>query len=313
MTIKDNPWELMNNGSQRRASLVHDIYWIKEEIKGQYGMKISMSSSSVSKLNLKDIKLKNIDIIENKSGGEIDCYLVLKDQSAYELFYSLCNDLIIEAGKNQDKKLLITIIINRLKKWKNLFANNYNEKLSMENQMGLFSELDTLLNYVAKKYSIKEAIHTWKGPELDKQDFILENLALEVKSHKSGKTESITISSPYQLYSTKPEFFLRVYSLDNQENGLSIEHLLRKIRKILRENNLYNEINMLELKVNQYGYFDVIHEKQLLTFKIDKISIYNVDNKFPKISVNEIPEEIINLKYQIDLVKCKDFLINEDL
>lgn len=314
MTIIENPWIVMSNGSQRRASMIHDIYWIREEIEGKYGLKISLNFLlEDGDLDISSIKLKNIEVFENKTSKKTHLYLLLKDQSAYELFYQLCNDLIIKAETTKNEQGIIKILINRLNRWKNLLVNNYDKSVPLETQMGLFSELDTLLNYVSSKLPIEEAVCSWGGPDADRQDFILENLALEVKSHRSGKSECVTISNLHQLYSTKENFILRVYSLDKNENGITIEDLIQEIKKLLLINEAYKEIDLLEQKINQYGYFDSIHQKYLTTFKVDKVSIYNVTKEFPKLIVDDIPGEIINLKYQIDLAKCKNFLLDEEL
>lgn len=314
MTIIENPWIVMSSGSQRRASMIHDIYWIREEIEGKYGLKISLNFLlEESDLDIGSIKLKNIEVFENKTSKKTQFYLLLKDQPAYELFYQLCSDLIIKAEAIENERALVKVIFNRLNRWKNLLVNDFEKSVPLEIQMGLFSELDTLLNYVSSKQSIEDAVCSWGGPDADRQDFILENLALEVKSHKSGKSECITISNLNQLFSTKVNFLLRVYSLDKNENGITIEDLIQEIKKLLLINDSYKEIDLLEQKVNQYGYFDSIHQKDLITFKIDKISMYNISNEFPKLVVDDIPKEIINLKYQIDLAKCKKFLVDEDL
>lgn len=306
-----NPWKDMSRGSQRRASLVHDAYWIKEELEGNYGLKLSLKRVEES-LEIKNLKLKNIDIFENKYDEKVDLYLVLNNLSEHDIFHSLCLDLITECENYNEEVEIYIVVFNRLTRWKNLLLNNKDKSLPMEIQMGLFSELDALLNIAsAETISLKEAILSWGGPDSDKQDFILDNLALEIKSHKTGKNEVIHVSSPQQLFSSKKRLVLRVYSLDIRENGDTIENLIQQIKRELKSNHLYNEMYVFEQKINQYGYKDNLHMDNLYKFNIDKISNFDVKSDFPRVKIEDIPKGIINMKYQLNLNSCKEYLIND--
>lgn len=306
-----NPWKDMARGSQRRASLYHDIYWIKEEMEGNYGLKLSLKNSEEN-LKIKELKLKNIDIFENKNEDKTDLYLMLNSLYDYDIFNSLCMDLIEECENYSEKVEIYVVVFNRLTRWKNLLLNNKEKSLPIELQMGLFSELDTLLSIVlTKKTSLKEAVLSWGGPDSDKQDFILDKLALEVKSHKTGKNEVIHVSSPQQLFSSKNRLVLRVYSLDIKENGDTVENLIQQIKHELKNNNLFNEMYIFEQKIVQYGYKDDFHKDTLYKFHIDKISNFDVRNDFPRVDLESIPSGIINMKYQLNLNNCKDYLIDD--
>ncbi|WP_114571246.1 PD-(D/E)XK motif protein [Exiguobacterium flavidum] len=307
-----NPWNEMAFGSQRRATIVHDIFWIREELKGNYAIKFSLSNKHKEAFNIEDIKLKNIEIIkkENQSGS-IEWFLLLKESSESDLFSRLCQDLIDSTQETPDEKSMIIIVVNRLKRWQKFLENNKDYKLAVEVQMGLFSELHALLYSVAREKSMKDSIYTWVGPEADKQDFIFKDSVLEVKSHRSTKKDIISISSPHQLYTVKEYLTLMVYALGMDEEGQTVADLIALIKERLILERNQEEIKTLESKIEKYGYFEIFHQENLTRFRVDRITFYEVNDAFPKVQINHIPNEISNLKYQIDLSQCRDFVMKD--
>lgn len=298
-------------GSKRRASMPHDIFWIREELRGEFGLKISLTRIDASKIKVEEIKFRNIEFLKaSRSMGEIEWYLLLKEPEEWELFLKLCMDLIEQVENVEKEETALLIIVNRLRRWQKLLMNRADNQLSLEIQMGLFSELHSLLCHVSQYITLKEAIHAWGGPESDIQDFMFGERALEIKSHKATRGEFITISSPYQLYSVKKHFNLIVYAMSATEQGQTISDLIAMIKDELRKEMLLNELELLDLKTAQYGYFDLIHKDNLINFHIDKITTYEVTDAFPKLNVNEISEGVVNLKYQIDLTKCEEYKVN---
>lgn len=306
-----NPWEDMPLGSRRRASIPHDIFWVREELRGDFGLKISLNHITDSQINVEEMKFRNIEFIKaTQSNEKIEWYLLLKETEEWELFLKLCNDLIEQVENVEKEETALNVIVNRLRRWQKLLMNKAGNQLSLEVQMGLFTELHTLLNQVSKYTTVKEAVHSWGGPELDIQDFIFGERALEVKSHKASRGEFITISSPYQLYSVKKSFNLIVYALSTNESGETIADLINSIKNELEKEMLGNEMDLLDLKTAQYGYFDLIHKDNLLNFHIDRVSAYEVNDTFPKIKIEDVPEGILNLKYQVDLTKCEEYKVD---
>lgn len=309
----DNPWENMAIGSKRRASMPHDIFWIREEVRGEFGLKISLTQIDASKIKVEEIKFRNIEFLKaSRNKGEIEWYLLLKEPEEWELFLKLCIDLIEQVDNVEKKETALIIIVNRLRRWQKLLMNRADNQLPLETQMGLFSELYSLFYHVSQYTTLKEAIHAWGGPESDIQDFVFGERALEIKSHKATRGEFITISSPYQLFSVKKYFNLIVFAMSANEQGQTVSDLIALIKIELRKEVLLNELELLDLKTAQYGYFDLIHKDNLINFHIDKITAYEITDSFPKLSMNEIPDGIVNLKYQIDLTKCEEYKVNID-
>ena len=172
--------------------------------------------------------------------------------------------------------------------------------------MGLFTELICLRDFVIKKVGVKQAINSWVGPESDKQDFLLEDAAIEVKSHRTSKGAFAFISSYHQLNREKEPLYLFSYALTSAENGKSVEDIAQNIRTLVPEDSI-EIIDTFEYKLIEYGYIPELVKEPLQRFIVDRVKAYHISNGFPRISITELKSQIIDIKYVIDLSKCDSF------
>lgn len=307
MMTKENPWEEIAYGTQRRALMEHNIFWIKES-KGDYGICIEIQNEKGVRVG--ELDLKDIEVFEKISKDVFKWYLVLRNKEEWQIFKVLCNDLMEAATSAKTEKAMLSIMEVRLKRWQNLLKKSRNLNLSTEVQMGLYSELECLKSIVALQIGIKAAIQNWVGPDSGRQDFLLDNSALEVKSYRTSKGEKITISSKDQLTSEKENLYLVTYALTKSDNGKSIEDEAKEIKQLLNETGEQQLIDLLDMKLLDYGYSPLIHKPNMLdSFIVDKIKHYIIDEQFPRLTSHQIPAEIITVRYQIDMSLCSEWEI----
>ncbi|QUH26419.1 PD-(D/E)XK motif protein [Serpentinicella alkaliphila] len=311
MINNTNPWIKMSVSSLRRidAKVNHNIFWIKD-FYGNYGFCIH--SKIGFNIDENTIKLRGISISKrnsNSNNGIVELYLILNNYEEWEIFLTLCEDLVAVTKKYISDELMIHAVENRLRRWQQLLKMQINRSLTLEKQMGLFSELLCLRDFVCKKVGIKQAITSWVGPEYDKQDFLLDDMVIEVKSYRSSKGEFAHISSLHQLNSEKEPLYLFTYSLTTSENGLTVENVIESIRLVLK-NESNETINMFEDRLIEYGYVPELNNEPLKKFILDKLKVFCVMPCFPKISSNVVSSHIVSVKYTIDLTKCNEFEIN---
>ena len=201
---------------------------------------------------------------------------------------------------------MISAVEVRLQRWQQLLKKDRSSEMSFEKQMGLYTELFTLKEIVAKKIGIKGAIISWVGPEFDKQDFLLDDAILEVKSYRTSKGAIVHISSLHQLISEKIPLFLLSFGLTRSENGLSIKNIVFEIKKQL-ENEANDYLNMFELKLIEYGFIPEIIKSPLYNFIVDVKKVFFVSDEFPRILPKTIQSQITSVKYSIDLTKCEEY------
>lgn len=308
MMIKEkSPWDEMATSSQRRidAEAIHNIFWITD-LEGNYGFFLEIDE--LFENFEMPAKLKGISFLKRNSARKGELFLILNKKEDWQIFHTLCEDLIALSQKYENDLAMINAIEVRLMRWQQLLKYDITQKMTLERQMGLFSELSFLMEILIPEIGLKQAINSWVGADFDKQDFLLDNAIVEIKSYRTSKGAKISISSLEQLYSDKEPLFITSYSLTTSDNGLGLNELIHQI-KVLLENE-YNEINdVFENKLLEYGYFPEIIEFKEYKFLIDKIRTFKVTDDFPKITPNNINHLITNVKYSIDLHYCEEFEI----
>jgi len=304
MTSTDNPWKDMQESSQRRIDNLsdHNIFWITD-LKGGYGF--CLQSKNIFNNTDSRSYLKGINIVKRNSAENIgELFLLLNQKEDWPIFLSLCNDLVSMTHKYDDDLAMISAVEIRLNRWQQLLKLDSLNEMSLKTQMGLYSELTCLLEFVIPKYGVSQSITTWVGPDFDKQDFLLDNAILEVKSYKTSKGEVVNISSVNQLYSEKIPLFLLTYGLTISENGTSIDDLVLVINKLL-ESKANDFKDQFDSKLMEYGYIPELATKPLINFIVDKSKGYLVSDSFPKLDPTSLVQEIISVKYSIDMLLCE--------
>jgi hypothetical protein len=285
------------------------MYWMTDT-EGKYGFYLKTSNFFDDGLSIPN--LKGISTLKrNTPKGFGELFLVLTDNDDWELFKVLCDDLVntaLQCGKDEE---MIDAVEIRLRRWHLLLKRERQRDLTLEVQMGLFSELICLKDLIAPKIGIKQAAASWVGANFDKQDFLLENSALEVKSYRTSKGPTIEISSAQQLSSEKESLFLVTYALTNHENGLSIADISKIISAMLLVESS-EALDLFESKLMNCGYIPEMLKEPLVKFKTDKIRGYAVTEEFPKITAEKIQSQIVSVKYSIDLTQCEEFKVDLD-
>lgn len=303
---KDNPWADMPESSKRRTGedTERNLFWITD-LRGEYGFYIQTAKAFDDTnwtINLKGISVQK----RNSQDGRGELFLVLSSKDDWQIFKILCDDLTAEALRCASDEKMISAVEVRLKRWQQLLKQETHRELTAEVQMGLFSELLCLRDVIAPKIGIGQAVNSWVGPDFDKQDFLMDKSAVEVKSYRTSKGAVASISSIHQLESDKESLFLTAYGLTQSENGLSIEDIAESIKKLLQTEP--NEVfDLFENKLAQYGYIPELIKEPLIKFITDKSRAYFVSDEFPKIDSKNIRSQIVSVKYSIDLSRCAEF------
>jgi hypothetical protein len=306
MTNHESPWTNMAESSQRRVDFEtqHNLFWITD-LQGNYGFCLQTKTIVINAEN--KFNLKGISIFKrNSKKDHIELFLILQKKEDWQIFFVLCEDLIAVTKRYDTDEKMISAVEIRLKRWQQLLKQNNNQEFTIEKQMGLFSELLCLKDIVAIKTGIKQAIVSWVGPEFDKQDFLMDNAVIEVKSHRTSRGEIVHISSLQQLKCEKEPLFLMSYALTTSENGMSVEDISRSIRELLIPES--NEIlDLFENKLIEYGYIPEIIKEPLKKFILDKQKVFYISDSFPKIVPEDVKSQISSVKYSIDLSQCYEF------
>lgn len=302
-TIMNNPWESLDTLSKLRIDAGdYSAFWIMDSL-NRYGLMIQCDKDFIKPK--KEIKLKGIKLQLDFTTKPNKLILILREKDDWEIFLILCNDLI-NVLKNQAGNP-INNIFKRMYRWQKLLRQTNLKMMSKEEQMGLFSELKILLNYIIPKYGRVNGISSWVGALGDKQDFLLDSFSIEVKSFRLSAGNKVWISSKEQLNSDNKPIYLITCALIEFTSGESVVDMVEIIGRELKDDYLISEFND---RLERYGYFPELPKNYFTNFVLEKTIGYEVREEFPKINIEHVSANIKDLKYSIDLSDCSKFKVD---
>src|SRR5258708_17450041 len=125
--------------------------------------------------------------------------MLLNDKGNWELFFSLCNDLVEATDHINDSAEAVQKIMIRLNRWHEFLKKRHPGLLSEEKILGLIGELLFIKNHLIPVFGPGQSIKFWQGPEGLPQDFNVNESAIEVKCQSASRSDTVRISSADQL------------------------------------------------------------------------------------------------------------------
>ena len=256
------------------------------------------------------------------SGIDIDLILVdqhsllvltLLDEDNLDKFSYLCEDLA-EQTSCLDGDELIQNIFKILQEWSNLFTA-IQKGISEQKLIGLLGELYALYKHFIPTLGPESSLKAWIGPLGSKQDFVLDNISIEVKSHRVGFTDKVSISSVEQLDNPIANNFY-LYKADFSSSGpadnISLNYLREQILQLLSSNStLENEFRQKFNKIASKATELQSNKK----FNVVKETIFSITDDFPMIRYESLDRGIIktSVKYDLDVQQLEEFISNNTL
>ena len=181
-----NPWEEiktpLSNYNVRRADAEHpyDFFWAKD-VSGDY-LFIFQCDSEISFPN-KIPALAGVEVLLPKNEKDNKTRLILKltSRDDWDIFHSLCRDLVSATASSPNEETVAVVIVRRLERWHLFLKKNRPKLMSEAEQKGLIGELLFLKDYIFPQYAISDALSFWQGPSGASQDFNIGDFAVEVK------------------------------------------------------------------------------------------------------------------------------------
>lgn len=308
-TISIIDFESMFNGLQNEFFGKQKKIIVDSSLKVYYGittenyLRISfMSTIEPTRID----STKELRVAQGQESDDVywTCFDLL-NPSGQKVFFAFCNDLVDSITGQFDEKMALLELKNRYHSWKSMFRNR--RKMSSETNQGLFGELYFMKQYMFDKYDINKVVDSWSGPNGLNKDFSIDNEWYEVKTTLSN-SQTIKISSISQLSSTTPGnlVVIKVEKMSESfDNGYSnIYDLFKSIMYKIRDNETKEKF--IE-KLLQYG-FDVDENSNTEKYKFVDLSIYNVDNNFPRLLERDIKyQEIGKVTYELILPTLEKF------
>lgn len=309
----NNPWnEIATPTREFNVRLVSDthplkLYWGKD-VRGGYLFIIQFSRNITPDKKM----LPELSGIRIAIAPAPDCcrlVLLLNETPNWEIFKSLCVDLIYASENASDHSEAVNIILRRLLRWHEFLKREKLHLLSAEAIKGLIGELLFMKNVLAPQFGWPETISFWKGPLGAPQDFAVYDTAVEIKAQSGSSKPYIQISSLEQLDAQLPEFYLVVNTLatiDPEHNeAFTLNSLIAGIRaELTRTDDMTREL--FESLIFQVGYIQLEHY-DTLSYRCVASRTFCICEDFPRLMICNVPAGITKASYQISLDSCMPF------
>ncbi len=289
------------------------LYWGRDSV-GHCLFIIELSGDQSELFRSQHVKVQGIKselrfIDTSKTLGMV---VSLEKHVDQDLFFAMCQTLITVLREVTDSATGLSVALVQIKRWKAFMAGRKRGLLSAEEVRGLFGELTFLQQMLDQCSTEADALTSWEGPESIQQDFILGNMAVEVKTLSGRERNSIRISSEDQLESLNDKLFLKVFRISvmpDSDRAMSLNGLVRLIADRLSD---HTTLEMFYDKLAKAGYVELT-EYDNPRFIVSEERLYGVGDSFPKLIRSELPEGVSNVHYGIDLERIKTFLVRNNV
>ena len=238
--------------------------------------------------------------------------IFLLEDSLEDVFVLFLEDVLssLVAVSNDDEAL--TVIHSRVNHWKDLFAKLSGETLTPERQRGLYGEL-LILNMLlqASKDKLK-TLSAWQGPHGGNHDFVLNKVALEVKTTKAG-APSLGISNEMQLdYSGWEALYVSLVVLSEiNGGGDTLSALIAELQELLVDDLELGTLFLTKLQLAGIPN-DMTDSYSDVGYHLRVCRHFHVKEGFPSIITTDIPDAVSEVKYKVDISGCIDFEMDEE-
>ena len=274
----------LTNGSQKTFALISD-----------YEIPVLEQSKAVMTEQHKNSAGKNVYMLR---------LLIPKHSDEFEKF---CWDLL-ESSRGNSEEASIKLFTIKYKRWMSFFAKYYESCLRPEAQRGLFAELAYLEELLDSGMDAEKAVNCWQGPDKVSQDFIFESSWAEIKS-VSPKATKVRISSFRQLDSANPGrlvvYFLSLSSSEDK-SAMSLFDKVDTIFTRLGGRGAGEAADLFHLRLMSANYVPIDEYKKDHYGVIEK-QVYSVGAGFPRLNRESLPDAIVDVSYDLDLVALIEF------
>lgn len=228
-----------------------------------------------------------------------------------ELFSRMAADLLDVLGrlKGAAEPILVKALIQRVRAWQEFMSRSSMEKLTSEEEVGLFGELQLLRRLLQSSMDPAIAIGAWEGPLGGIHDFLSRNFAVEVKATLASGGFRVRISSLEQLDSLVFEsIHLFAVRLVLDEKGLTLPEQIGRLYELVGPSDQVS----LESRVLAAGYRVGTEDFYSRRFSIVECLMFCVDDSFPRLSRGNVPAQVVEANYVLDVGQIKHLSVDID-
>lgn len=254
------------------------------------------------------VELRGLHVTTDPEDGRL--IVELRDDRLCDLYCALVQDLVALVKRLPPTADPITAVTDRLNLWRRLFSDSGGDGLTAEEQRGLFCELLCLREVGMTALDPGDAIRMWKSPAGATQDFLTDEIAIEVKSRFRKGNTRVRISSENQLEPGSKRLFLAVYALDAGD-GCSLVDLVSSILSALAP-SITAQVAFSDALI-LYGYHEIHREHYTQPCFTWHASFFEVREGFPRIRAEDLDGGVAHVAYDLELTACVPFAVSGNM
>ncbi len=292
-------WDSINyyDGGSKQLAIIHPLEWYVRYASQNHKCLVIVSNFPVDSIS----SSKSIDAACNRrKDGRYAITFTLINNDQEDVFITMASDIIEYSITEIEPKESLQRVLRRYSAWMKLLDHKNNALLGINSQKGLLAELFFLKEIIECGKKPSEALDGWTGPDGGDQDFIYTEGWYEIKATGASSTQ-ISISSVEQL-GNPSDGELVVFRIDkcapSYPGAITLYKAVHYLFQMLSPD--MNALDVFILKLGSVGYIDM-DEYDKHYFSVSAKQSYYVNDSFPKIVRNNLPVEISNAVYQIDL------------
>lgn len=266
----------------------------KESILVGYPKGIELTSSVLPKG-----KGFSVFTVENGPDPNFSWLALCKEKKAdIDIFTKMSMDVqkTLKVVKGSPAKRL-KAFFERILLWQGFMEHPREARLSVSAQVGLIGELWFFQDLLNIGFDDGELLEFWKGPLGAPKDFKIGTTQIEVKTSVSPKNNQIIVSSLDQLDRLATEkLFLVTYLVCEDEKGVTLSEAVKATREMLSEINL----DWFDSLVSMITGSKLLSDYDARFLRMEE-KIFLVDDGFPAIVRSEIPPDIKEARYLLDI------------
>lgn len=296
-------WEDLKPGYSTVFDLGDELHYVRiaRSSAGQRQLHVLLASGDKEEIRLPQIAGLELAVVQ--SGSDHLLSIGLEDSDNFDIFNMLALDLVnasARAGSRQESRVLC---LNRLNRWQEMLRKR-REPFTEEKQKGLLGELFFLSRIVGENLGSEWIMTCWQGPQGDPKDYILGDMAVEVKTI-SPSADAVRISSAKQLSDCGLELFLFVVDAaaagDSGEKTMTLDDLVSEVLAPFDS----GERAILKGKIEQVGYREG-EEYGVKPWHISRYRVFQVTGtEFPRLTEEGLPSGIDLVRYRVSLAECE--------
>lgn len=292
-------WKSINyyDGGSLQLAIKHPLDWFVRFASRGCKSLVIVSDVPADKIQ----SSKSIEASCNiRKDGRYAISFTLLNAAQEDVFITMSSDIIEFSQWETGRKEALRKVLRRYAAWMKLLDHKNSAVLGSNAQKGLIAEIMFLKETIESGTDPHLALQGWMGPDGGDQDFVYDEVWYEIKA-TGAASPSVSISSIEQLDGPSPGNLI-VYRIDKCAptaiGAITLYRLVHTVIDSLRDYPAAQEAFIL--KLGTAGYIDMLeYDKQF--FAVSSKREYEVKNNFPKLARGNIPSEIINAEYQLDL------------